>query len=92
MTDKEVGRAALNAVSSIGNDKFEGIEESILEMARQKFRKAFGAKPEFKPGVNRSSFESNIWQALLEDAKDVEIDVTRWMREGCPSGIGASEI
>ena len=50
------------------------------------------AFPEMDVGKNRSSSQSNLWEAILTDAKDPETEIVDWMRHGCPTGGKSSHI
>ena len=43
-------------------------------------------------GNNRSLFQSNLWEAILQDAGDPETEIVGWMRHGCPTGGVNSRI
>ena len=90
MTD--VGAEALNAVKNIGNDKYKGIPMALLTKAQNAFQIALSTPDEKDVGMNRSDYQSHLWEALLKDAGDPEVDVPSWMREGCPTGMPGSDI
>ena len=92
MLQPEVAAAASAAVDGVGCSGFNGFPEAVLDLARLQFRIAFGAVPDDSLGIGRSSFESNILEALLKDASDPEVDVPEWLRTGCPTGVGSSRI
>ena len=61
--------------------------------ARMGLASEFGsAFPELDVGKNRSSFQSNLWEAILQDAGDPETEIVDWMRHGCPTGGKNSHI
>ena len=83
----EVYSEAKALVESIGKPGCKGFTEDLVLKARMALASEFGsAFPEMDVGKNRSSFQSNLWEAILTDAKDPETEIVDWMRHGCPTG------
>ena len=89
----EVYSEAKAVVESIGKPGCKGFTEDLVLKARMALASEFGsAFPELDVGKNRSSFQSNLWEAILADAKDPETEIVDWMRHGCPTGGKNSHI
>jgi hypothetical protein len=76
------------AVDKLGDKSADGFPKEIIQKLKEGLRKEFGTKEPAKQTV----FDYELWSAMLQAADDVEVDVPNWLRDGCPTGIGTSEI
>ena len=90
MEDPSIRKETMQAIDAIGNSEYSGLSEECLDKCRKVFSTEFKVKPQQRSV--ESVFDCDLWQALLEDAQDAEIDVPNWLRHGCPSGTEKSPI
>jgi hypothetical protein len=86
--DQNYRSGVVTAANKLGDKSADGFPKEIIQKLKDGLRKEFGAKEPAKNTV----FDYELWSAMLQAADDVEVDVPNWLRDGCPTGIGTSEI
>ena len=93
VSEEENFSEAKSVIDTLGKPDCHGFSETLILKARVALAERFGAAfPEPGIGVGRSMFQSNLWEAILADAKDPEVHIVDWMRHGCPTGGFGSPI
>ncbi|CAK0840856.1 unnamed protein product, partial [Prorocentrum cordatum] len=78
----------ISVIEQMGTDQCRGFSLEAVEFTQEALRKKFGA-PRPDPGT---VFDHQLWKSLLGAAGDPETEVPGWLRHGCPTGIGESEV
>ena len=78
----------LEVIQQMGTSKCQGFPPELIATASNLLRSEFGLENR----LHHAGFDADLWAALLTDANDPELEVPRWLAEGCPTGIGDSII
>jgi len=80
----------LRVADHFGTPEYAGPPTALVQRFRELLRQAFGVKAELTPVYdegNPSPLQASLLQAWLNAARDPEISLEAWIREGVPLGI-----
>ncbi|CAK0883204.1 unnamed protein product, partial [Prorocentrum cordatum] len=80
--------SVVSVIDQMGTDQCNGFSQEAVEFTQEALRKELGASRS-DPGT---VFDHQLWKSLLDAAGDPETEVPGWLRHGCPTGIGESEV